>query len=120
LGLALAGLVHAAIDVSDGLVQDLAHIAEESGLRAVVEADLVPASPPAAALGDAVLETRLTGGDDYELILAVPPGRGEALRAACGAVMVTRIGVFVPGRGVSVQDKTGTELRFNTMGWKHF
>jgi thiamine-monophosphate kinase len=120
VGLALAGLVTAAIDVSDGLVQDLAHIAEESGLGAMVEAALVPASPEAAALGDSVLQARLTGGDDYELILAVPPGKGEALRAACGAVPVTQIGVFEPGAGVRVRAVTGDEIPLKSRGWKHF
>ncbi|MBB5372565.1 thiamine-phosphate kinase [Acidocella aromatica] len=120
VGLALAGLVTAAIDVSDGLVQDLAHIAEESGLGAVIEASLVPVSPEAAALGDSVLQARLTGGDDYELILAVPPGKDEALRAACGAVAVTKIGVFEPGAGVRVCAVLGDEIPLKSLGWKHF
>ena len=120
LGLALAGIAHAAIDVSDGLVQDLSHIAHCSGLCAVIEAALVPASPEAAALGDAVLEARLTGGDDYELILAVPPGGEAALRAACGALPVARIGWFEPGAGVRVLAASGDEISLKALGWKHF
>ena len=120
VGLTLAGIVSAAIDASDGLVQDLSHIAEESGLRAVVEAGLVPASPAAAALGEEVLQARLTGGDDYELILAVPADHAEALKAACGDLPVTRIGVFESGAGVRVLSATGMEMAFKSLGWKHF
>ncbi len=75
MGLALAGIVSAAIDVSDGLVQDLGHMCKGAGLGAVIHAGLVPTSPQAAAFGPAVLESRLTDGDDYELLLAVPPGQ---------------------------------------------
>lgn len=117
MGLSLAGIVSAAIDVSDGLVQDLGHMAKGAGLSAVIRAGLVPAS---AAARDGDVETRLTGGDDYELLLAVPPGQGEALRAACGDVPVTRIGMFQPGEGVHVLAESGAALTFKSLGWKHF
>jgi thiamine-monophosphate kinase len=120
LGLALAGVVSAAIDVSDGLVQDLGHMCRGAGLSAVLRAGLVPASAAAAALGAQRLEARLTGGDDYELLLSVPPGHGEALRAACGALKVTKIGVFQAGEGVHVLDEAGARMEFSTPGWKHF
>ncbi len=120
LGLFLAGVVTAAIDVSDGLVQDLGHICEGSGLGAELWAGRVPASPAAAALGPDYLAPRLTGGDDYELLLAVPPERGEALRAACGVLPVTRIGVFRPGAGVRVVGPNGAPLDLASPGWKHF
>ncbi|MDE8345800.1 MAG: thiamine-phosphate kinase [Acidocella sp.] len=120
LGLALAGIVSAAIDVSDGLVQDLGHLCEGACLRGVIRADLVPASAAAAACGLEMLETRLTGGDDYELLLAVPPGNGEALRAACGDLPVTRIGVFQPGAGVHVIDDNEQIITFAKPGWRHF
>ncbi|WP_298284468.1 thiamine-phosphate kinase [Acidocella sp.] len=120
LGLALHGLAHACIDVSDGLVQDLGHIAEASGLAATLYAAAVPASPAAARQGAAALAERLTGGDDYELLLAVPPGHEAALRAACGSVPITRIGQFTPGRGVRVLAADGTELPLPRTGWTHF
>jgi thiamine-monophosphate kinase len=120
VGLSLAGIASAAIDVSDGLVQDLEHMARGAGLSAVIRADMVPASPEAAAMGEAFLETRLTGGDDYELILAVPPGNGEALKEACGDLTVTRIGVFQPGEGVHVLSSSETVLEFKRGGWSHF
>lgn len=120
LGLALAGIVTAAIDVSDGLVQDLGHLCAGAGLRGVIRAGLVPASAQAAVFGDAMLETRLTGGDDYELLLAVPPGNGDALRAACGDLPVTRIGVFQEGEGVHVINDDDEIIEFAKSGWRHF
>ncbi len=120
MGLALAGLVSAAIDISDGLVQDLGHMCQGAGLSAVIRAGLVPASAAAAACGAGALEARLTGGDDYELLLAVPPGNGEALKAACGDLPVTKIGMFQAGAGVHVLNDSGAMLQFTRPGWRHF
>jgi thiamine-monophosphate kinase len=118
VGLALAGIVTAAIDVSDGLVQDLAHMARGAGLSAIIRAGLVPCLPEAA--GAAHMEARLTGGEDYELLLAVPPGQGDALKAACGAVPVTKIGMFQPGEGVHVLSDAGAVMDLASAGWRHF
>lgn len=120
LGLALAGIVSAAIDVSDGLVQDLGHICRQSGVGAVVWADAVPVSPQARALGTDYLEMRLTGGDDYELVLAVPPDNVDALRAACGALPITEIGVFGSEKTIKLYRADGSALSLSTPGWKHF
>jgi thiamine-monophosphate kinase len=120
VGLALAGIVSAAIDVSDGLVQDLGHLCAGAGLGAVIHAALVPTSPQAAAFGPDHLEARLTDGDDYELLLAVPPANEPALIAACGTLRVTKIGTFHPGSGVQVLDHAGHELKFARPGWRHF
>lgn len=119
IGLELAGIVSAAIDVSDGLVQDLGHICRESGVGALIDAKAVPISPQAASLGDAYLEERLTGGDDYELLLAVPPENLEALYTACEGLEITQIGVFQPGAGVTVEAE-GKVMNLSASGWKHF
>jgi len=119
-GLALAGIASAAIDVSDGLVQDLGHLCAGAGLSAVIQAALVPNSPQAAAFGPDYLEARLTDGDDYELLLAVPPAHEPALVAACGALRVTKIGTFQPGAGVRVLSETGAPMTFTRSGWRHF
>ena len=119
-GLSLAGIVNAAIDISDGLMQDLGHICRESGLSAMVQAALVPISPEAMAQGPEVLELRLTGGDDYELILAVPPEKTEALRAACTGLKITKIGVFKAGEGVELYGDSSAPLNLASSGWKHF
>jgi len=116
VGLSLQGLVHACMDVSDGLVQDVGHLCRAAGLAAEIDPARVPRSAAARAAGAGWLETCLTGGDDYELVLAVPPGGGDALRQATGSVAVTRIGHFSSGAGVSLRG-TGTP---GSAGWSHF
>lgn len=123
LGLRLAGVVSACMDVSDGLVQDLGHLCRAGGVGAEIGADAVPLSPAARAAGPGWLETCLTGGDDYELLMAVPPGRAEALRAeaARAGVPVARIGTFMAGPpGVRVRGADGAEMALDAPGWSHF
>ena len=121
LGLALHGIARAAMDVSDGLVQDLGHICRASGVGAVIHAGDVPLSG-AARMADR-LDLCLTGGDDYELLMAVPPDREDALRDAARAagVGVTRIGTFLAGDAdVTVLDRDGVAMDFAVGGWSHF
>jgi thiamine-monophosphate kinase len=121
INLALAGIANAAIDISDGLPQDLGHICQASGLAATIHAALVPASAAAALFADEFLEARLTDGDDYELLLAVPPEKAALLTAACGDLPVTKIGVFSPGNAtVRVLNRDGTPITFAKPGWQHF
>ena len=123
IGLAISGIAAAAIDVSDGLVQDVGHLCRASGVGAEIAADRVPLSPAARAAGPAWLETCLTGGDDYELAIAVPPEREAALHAAAAraGVAVTRIGAFIAGPPrVAVLDADGTVLPLAREGWSHF
>ena len=123
VGLGIGGVASAGMDVSDGLVQDLGHMCRASGLGAVIDAAAVPMSDAARAAGPQWLETRLTGGDDYELLLAVPPGREDALRAAAAktGVPVTRIGRFHSGAsGVMVLGPGGKPLALTKGGWSHF
>jgi thiamine-monophosphate kinase len=119
VGLKIGGIASAGMDVSDGLIQDLGHMCRASELHAEIEADLVPASDAAIAAGPAWLATRLTGGDDYELLLAVPPEREPALRDL--GVPITRIGTFHSGAaGVTVRGGDGATLAFDKGGWSHF
>lgn len=123
LGLAVPGLVHAAMDVSDGLVQDLGHLCRASGLGARIEAARVPLSPAARALWPAQRDRCLTGGDDYELLMAVAPDSEADFRAhaARAGIAVTRIGVFAAGAAeVSVIGEDGAPLAFASGGWSHF
>jgi thiamine-monophosphate kinase len=121
MGLHLRNIANAAIDISDGLVQDLEHICKASKLTATIYAARVPTSSAAATLGDTMLEIRLTGGDDYELLLAVPPGNADALRQACGGLQVTKIGAFEAGAaGVEILNADTTKLEFVKKGWTHF
>jgi thiamine-monophosphate kinase len=123
VGLVLAGIASAGMDVSDGLVQDLGHICAASGVGAEIRVDAVPLSEAARAAGPAWLETCLTGGDDYELLLAVPAdGRDALLTAAAQAgVAVTRIGRFSAGPPeVVVRQANGDPLTLAKGGWSHF
>jgi thiamine-monophosphate kinase len=123
VGLALAGVASAGMDVSDGLVQDLGHICRASELAAEIMADRVPLSDAARAAGPDWLTTCLTGGDDYELLLAVPPDRSEALLVAAAriGVAVTRIGHFHSGPAkVMVRQASGEPLTLIKGGWSHF
>lgn len=121
IGLPLGNIVNAAIDISDGLLQDLGHICKASGVAAIIEASLIPTSPAAAVFGETMLEHRLSGGDDYELLLAVSPANREVLKHACGALPITKIGRFVSGTSaVAVTDKEGQQIHFKTSGWQHF
>ena len=99
-GLRAAGYASAAIDVSDGFLQDLGHLCEESGVGAVVECSTLPLGKAARRLADG-MELALGGGEDYALLLSVPRRRLAALRARVSAVEVGRI---VRGRGIQLTE----------------
>ncbi len=124
------GLASAAIDISDGLIGDLEHIAAGSRLDAEVAIHALPLSGAvgAALRRDHGLETRiLTGGDDYELLFAVPPSRAEEIAVLSRRLdlPLTRIGHMSPpsagGPGqVRVLDSTGRPRALGPGGWRHF
>ena len=119
------GLASAALDVSDGLVADLGHIAETSGLAACLEAAAVPLSPAAQAVlaaEPARLRQVVTGGDDYELLFTVAPAQAAGLAALSEelGLPLTRVGAMSAGQGVSVRDAAGAELSLERAGWTHF
>lgn len=123
LNVAHYGLVSAAMDISDGLVQDVSHLCRASGCAAEIRAADVPRSEAARAAGEGYLPLCLTGGDDYELALAVPPATEAALvaHAAALGVPVTQIGGFVAGEPmVRVLAADGTEMKLARGGWSHF
>nr|WP_294507247.1 thiamine-phosphate kinase [uncultured Rhodopila sp.] len=123
VGLALAGIASAAMDVSDGLVQDLGHLCRGGNVAAEIEAAKVPLSDAARAAGPEWLETCLTGGDDYELLLAVPAPRRAALvaEATRAGIAVTRIGRFLAGPpDVTVRQANGAPMELTKHGWSHF
>jgi thiamine-monophosphate kinase len=124
-GLRERGLASAGLDVSDGLVADLAHLCAASGVAAEVAAAAVPLSGAAQRQveGDrSLMETALTGGDDYELVFAAPDGAAGELADLARALdlPLTRIGRLVEGAGVRVLDADGTELAVARPGWTHF
>lgn len=126
LGQRLAGIATAAMDVSDGLVGDLAHIAETSKVGAVVETERLPLSGAARAAISAGLglgiATALTGGDDYELLFTAPPAANSSLAALAAdlGLRLTPIGSIIAGSGVRVDGPDGKPLSFHTQGYRHF
>ena len=115
----LIGLATAAMDISDGLVGDLAHICNASKLSAVIEAAKLPLSRPARhLLGEQPqrLLTILTGGDDYELLFTVPAAR----KAELARLPVTVIGRMEAGQGTSVIDAQGRAIDTGKGGYRHF
>jgi thiamine-monophosphate kinase len=121
LGQALRGVASAAIDVSDGLVADLGHVLETSGVGAELRADTLPLSDAARGLPD-VSDAALSGGDDYELLFTAPPKRRAEIEAVARRLdlPLARIGAIRAGGGLQVLDETGQELAIMRAGWQHF
>tara|TARA_R110000868_G_scaffold276388_3_gene536036 strand:+ start:703 stop:1686 length:984 start_codon:yes stop_codon:yes gene_type:complete len=122
----LVGVAHAALDVSDGLMADLAHLCAQSGVGARIDAASVPLSDAAAAClarTPALIETILTGGDDYEIVFAAPPdaaGEVDSLAKASN-LSVTRIGKLTDASlGISAVDVNGKALTLAQKGFRHF
>ena len=124
LGLELSALAHSAIDVSDGLLGDLAHICERSGVGAKVEYSAVPCSADLRPLRDQarVVRAILAGGDDYELCFTAAPSRAAEIEALSTMldITLTRIGGIVEGDAVAVVDATGRTLTVKDQGFDHF
>ncbi len=114
----------AAMDVSDGLVGDLAKLCRASGVAAEIDVARVPlsdAARAAIAADPALIETALTGGDDYEIVLTLAPEKLSAFRAAAekAGVAVTEIGRIAAGQGARfIRD--GKPLTFARPSYSHF
>jgi thiamine-monophosphate kinase len=124
LGRALLGVATSAIDVSDGLVADLGHIAESSKVGARLDWGRVPLGPAAAERRDdpLVRQCALAGGDDYELCFTVPAGghaRVEQIAQRLGLAL-TEVGRIEAGTGVEVRDTRGSVLELAVRGFDHF
>ena len=122
---ALRTNANAAMDVSDGLAGDLAKLCAASDVAAEIEVARVPLSDAAkAVLADNpnLMETVLTGGDDYEIVCAVSPGKLSAFFAAAQAahVPVTEIGKVVAGEGAHFRAADGKKLTFAHASYSHF
>ncbi len=117
IGRALIGRASAAIDVSDGLLADIGHICETSGLGARIEAAAIPLSDPARRLvqaREAEIAALASAGDDYEICFSLPPS------ATPSDIPATRIGVLTDGTGVALIDPTGREVAVKHRGFRHF
>ncbi len=127
LGLTLAHLARAAIDISDGLIGDVGHIAEQSRLRAEIDISKVPF----AAILNAVdpverLNLALAGGDDYELAFTADPSNRAAIDALSKKLEaehgygLTLIGRMLQGEGVALHDEDGRPVNFSAQAFEHF
>jgi len=124
LGERLRELAHAAIDVSDGLTGDLAHILERSRVGAVVHYEQVPRAPAFKHVKDAALEKRcvLSGGDDYELLFTAPQSRRAPIESVARQLRLalSRIGAIRSGASsLEVLDADGRPMSYRG-GFDHF
>ena len=116
----------AAMDVSDGLAGDLAKLCAASGVSAVIDAPGIPLSAPAKAVlarGAVGLEALIAGGDDYEILCAIPENRFEAFASAAeiAGVAVTSIGSVIAGAAVPrFLDPQGLEMALRRLSYSHF
>lgn len=125
--LAASGLVHAMLDLSDGLATDLAHLCTASQLGAEVAAELLPIPallPRAAALcGADPLAWALSGGEDYRLLFATAPADDQAI-ARLGSTLpgttLTRIGQLTAGPEVILRERDGRRRPIGYDGYDHF
>lgn len=123
LGQALAGLAHAAIDLSDGLAGDLGHVLQASGVGAELALAELPLAPDLRALPDAQrLDCLLNGGDDYELLFSAPPGARAAIEAAArtSQTPVHRVGRISAEPGLRWLDAAGQPVALRARGFDHF
>lgn len=113
----LAQVATAAVDVSDGCLQDLQHLCATSGVGAELRTDTLPLTPGHAetcqALGLDPIELALTGGEDYELLFTAPS-------SAEAEAFATKIGDVTKGEGVDVIDANGQPVQFRDTGFRHF
>jgi thiamine-monophosphate kinase len=121
----LRGSASAAMDVSDGLAGDLAKLCRASGVGAEIEVARVPLSKAAQAAVAAepkMIETVLTGGDDFEVVATVPRSALEVFLAAArlARVPVTEIGRVVAGKGARFYGADGRALTFAHASYSHF
>lgn len=121
VGAALRDLAHAAIDLSDGLAGDLSHILDASKTGAEIHAAKLPMSPAFKALSEpeARLELQVSGGDDYELCVCLPPENVGKLRKRLD-LPLTEIGRIVKGKGLTVLGAKGKKLALEPFGYRHF
>ena len=125
-GRAVQGHATAIMDVSDGLIADLAHIADASGVAAAVQLELLPKSAAAMAWfetridPEAALEQLATGGDDYELLFTAHPADEAVLKREADRLLLrlTRVGTIEAGRSVSVT-YLGKPVEIRKPGWTH-
>lgn len=117
-------LLHAMIDISDGLAKDLGHILEESKVGAELDVESVPVSADALRMsrqtGKPPIQHALGDGEDFELLFTLPPEEADRLLAAPPfPTRLTRIGRIVKGAGLVLLDAQGQPLKLDVDGYEH-
>ena len=116
---------NASLDISDGLIADLNHLCEASNVGAEINIDAIPISSPAnnaLAAGQCKLTEIIVGGDDYELLFTVPESKVEMFettKKTC-ELQFTNIGRITKNKIIQVLDSEGTQVEFDSTGFKHF
>jgi thiamine-monophosphate kinase len=121
----LRGLASASVDVSDGLLADLGHVADVSGARIALDADRIPLSAALRRVrgaSEAAIIRAATAGDDYEIAFTCSPSaRARVLAVARAArVKLTEIGTVSRGKGVALLGPNGRPLPVARTGYTHF
>jgi len=123
-GANLSGLASAAVDISDGLVADLGHLAEASNVKIELDAEAIPRSDALRALwgdgSDAILRAA-TAGDDYQIAFTAPRAHATKIReaAAQAQTQVTHIGHVATGEGINLS-RSGRRIAIPNSGYRHF
>jgi len=125
LGQMLIDYASACLDISDGLLADLGHLTDESGVSAVIDPSLIPLSTAAKAAlkaKNADFSSILSGGDDYELLFAVPPEKVEEMleKLKIAGFQITEIGRNERDSGIFLLDEQGGLKKVSPKGWAHF
>lgn len=119
----LAGVANAALDISDGLLQDLGHILRSSHCGAQLQYPAMPVHPGLKGVDPAAIQAAvLAGGDVYQLCFTALPGRREAIQALASqtATQITRIGTIVQGSDAQVFNAQGALIQSGSAGFDHF
>src|SRR5208282_2041361 len=111
-------LTSAMIDTSDGLSTDLAHICEESGVGAELQAEVIPRASVGKPAREVDLQVALHGGEDYELLFTSRPGKRIPSRIA--GIGITQIGRITSGRKIFLMNPSGSRRELEPQGWEHF
>jgi len=129
LGQRLRGVANSAIDISDGLLADLGHVLQASGLRAEIELSQLPCAPALQQLNDQALQRRclLSGGDDYELLFTASPSITSRIQDIADALQLplTRIGTLEQAVGdqvglIRLREADGSLFHPQYRGFDHF
>jgi thiamine-monophosphate kinase len=114
--------VSCAIDISDGLIADLEHVCQTSGVEAEIDTDKLPIRPEVKTpFGDKAIDLALAGGEDYQLLFTAPPSVIETVRKECSyqIAVIGEIKNGTPGQ-ILITEKSGRRALPASAGWDHF